>query len=107
EHLVAATWAELVVVAPATTNMLARIALGLGDDFLSTMLLAFDGPLVLAPAMHSVMWRRDSTQEHVATLRRRGVEIVGPIEGPLASGEVGVGRLAEPLDIVEGVAGRL
>ncbi len=107
EHLVAAAWAELVVVAPATTNTLARIALGLGDDFLSTMLLAFDGPVVLAPAMHSVMWRRDSTQEHLATLRRRGVDLVGPVEGPLASGEVGVGRLAEPLDIVEAVAARL
>jgi phosphopantothenoylcysteine decarboxylase/phosphopantothenate--cysteine ligase len=107
EHLVAAAWAELVVVVPATTNTLARIALGLGDDFLSTTLLAFEGPVVLAPAMHSAMWRRESTQEHVATLRRRGVELIGPIEGPLASGEVGIGRLADPLEIVEVAVGRL
>lgn len=74
---------------------------------MSTTLLAFDGPVVLAPAMHSAMWRRDSTREHVATLQRRGAVLVGPVEGPLASGEVGIGRLAEPSEIVEAVAEQL
>jgi phosphopantothenoylcysteine decarboxylase/phosphopantothenate--cysteine ligase len=87
-------------VAPATTHTLAKLALGLGDDFLTTAALAFDGPLVLAPAMHPAMWGRESTQQHVATLRRRGARLVGPMEGPLASGESGIGRMAEPPEIV-------
>jgi phosphopantothenoylcysteine decarboxylase / phosphopantothenate---cysteine ligase len=102
-HITAAAWAHVLCVAPATTHVLARLALGLADDFLTTTALAFTGPLVVAPAMHSSMWEKPSTQEHVDTLRRRGVWLVGPVEGPLASGESGMGRMAEPAAIVEAV----
>jgi phosphopantothenoylcysteine decarboxylase/phosphopantothenate--cysteine ligase len=99
-HIVAASWGQVLCAAPATTHLLARLALGLGDDFLTTTALAFSGPLVVAPAMHSVMWSQEATQQHVVTLKRRGVRFAGPIEGPLASGEVGMGRMAEPEEIV-------
>jgi phosphopantothenoylcysteine decarboxylase / phosphopantothenate---cysteine ligase len=102
-HITAAAWAHVLCVAPATTHVLARLALGLADDFLTTTALAFTGPVVVAPAMHSSMWEKPSTQEHVDTLRRRGVWLVGPVEGPLASGESGMGRMAEPAAIVEAV----
>ena len=98
-HITAAAWAEVLCVAPATTNVLARLALGLGDDFLTTTALAFAGPVVVAPAMHSVMWGQEATRQHVETLARRGVRFAGPVEGPLASGEVGMGRMAEPEEI--------
>ncbi len=90
-------------MAPATTHVLARLALGLGDDFLTTTALAFAGPVVVAPAMHSVMWEKEATQGHVETLRRRGVRLAGPVEGPLASGEVGMGRMAEPEEIARAI----
>jgi phosphopantothenoylcysteine decarboxylase/phosphopantothenate--cysteine ligase len=99
-HIAAAAWADVLCVAPATTHALARLALGLGDDFLTTTALAFAGPLVVAPAMHSVMWEQEATRGHVETLTRRGVWFAGPVEGPLASGEVGMGRMAEPEEIV-------
>ncbi len=103
-HITAAAWADVLCVAPATTNVIAKLALGLGDDFLTTTALAFSGPMVVAPAMHSVMWKRESTQQHVATLRRRGVWLAGPVEGPLASGEVGMGRMEDPEAIADAVA---
>lgn len=102
-HITAAAWANVLCVAPATTHVLARLALGLADDFLTTTALAFTGPVVVAPAMHSAMWEKPSTQEHMDTLRRRGVWIAGPVEGPLASGEVGMGRMADPEAIVQAV----
>lgn len=102
-HLVAARWADVVCIAPATCNTLARLALGLADDFLSTTVLAFGGPLVLAPAMSTEMWSQEVVQQHVRTLRERGVHLVGPVVGPLASGEVGLGRMVEPIEIVAGV----
>ena len=102
-HITAAAWAEVLCVAPATTHTIARLALGLGDDFLTTTALAFAGPVVVAPAMHSVMWGQEATQGHVETLRRRGVRFAGPVEGPLASGEVGMGRMAEPEEIVRAI----
>ncbi|HSK76067.1 MAG TPA: bifunctional phosphopantothenoylcysteine decarboxylase/phosphopantothenate--cysteine ligase CoaBC [Thermoanaerobaculia bacterium] len=102
-HITAASWAEVLCVAPATAHVLARLALGLADDFLTTTALAFTGPVVVAPAMHSAMWEKPSTQEHMDTLRRRGVWIAGPIEGPLASGEVGMGRMTDPEAIVQAV----
>ena len=107
-HITAAAWAEVLCVAPATTNVLARLALGLGDDFLTTTALAFAGPVVVAPAMHPVMWEQEPTQRHVESLRRRGVRFAGPVVGPLASGEVGMGRMAEPeeiLQLIEAAAG--
>ena len=102
-HLTAAAWAEVLCVAPATTHVIARLALGLADDFLTTTALAFTGPLVVAPAMHSAMWEKETTRQHVEALRRRGVRFEGPVEGPLASGEVGMGRMAEPEAIVQAV----
>ncbi len=103
-HLVAAKWADAACVAPATAHLMARLALGLADDFLTTTLLAFTGPVVLAPAMHSDMWRHPATAAHAGTLRRRGVAFVGPEEGPLASGEHGIGRMSEPEEIAAAVA---
>src|SRR5215218_3421453 len=102
-HITAAAWAEVLCVAPVTTNVLARLALGLGDDFLTTTALAFSGPMVVAPAMHSSMWYRETTRQHVEALLRRGVWLAGPVEGPLASGEVGMGRMAEPEEIARAV----
>src|ERR1700681_1615438 len=102
-HITAAAWAEVLCVAPATAHVLARLALGLADDFLTTTALAFTGPVVVAPAMHSSMWEKPTTQQHAAALRARGVWFTGPVEGPLASGEVGMGRRAEPEASVESV----
>ena len=102
-HIEAARWAEVLCVAPATAHLLARLALGLADDFLTTTALAFAGPVVVAPAMHSVMWEKEAIAGHVATLVRRGVHLVGPVSGALASGEVGIGRMAEPADIVAAI----
>jgi len=102
-HITAAAWAEALCVAPATAHVLARLALGLADDFLTTTALAFTGPVVVAPAMHSSMWEKATTQQHAAALKGRGVWLAGPVEGPLASGEVGMGRMAEPEAIVEAV----
>jgi phosphopantothenoylcysteine decarboxylase/phosphopantothenate--cysteine ligase len=102
-HIAAAAWAEVLCVAPATAHVLARLALGLADDFLTTTALAFTGPVVVAPAMHSAMWEKPATQQHAGTLKGRGVWFAGPVEGPLASGEVGMGRMAEPEAIVAAV----
>jgi phosphopantothenoylcysteine decarboxylase/phosphopantothenate--cysteine ligase len=93
--------ADLLVVAPLTANTLARLALGLADDVLTEAALAYAGPVLVAPAMNTRMWEHDATQANAATLRARGVEFVGPVEGELAEGEQGVGRMAEPEDILE------
>ncbi len=102
-HVEAAQWTDLLCVAPATANTLGRLALGLADDFLSTTALMFDGPLVVAPAMHDTMWRKPQVRGHVDALVARGAVVVGPVEGALASGEKGWGRMAEPDAIVEAV----
>jgi len=102
-HIEAAAWAGVLCVAPATAHTLGRLALGLADDFLTTTALAFAGPLVVAPAMHSVMWNQPAVRENVEALRRRGAWFAGPVEGPLASGEVGMGRMADPEAIVAAI----
>lgn len=102
-HIEAAAWADVLCVAPATAHVLARLSLGLADDFLTTAALAFEGPLVLAPAMHTAMWAKPAVREHAATLAARGARLVGPVEGPLASGEVGMGRMADPEAIADAV----
>lgn len=102
-HITAAAWADVLCVAPATAHALARLALGLADDFLTTVALAFSGPVVVAPAMHSAMWEQEATRRNVEILQRRGVRFAGPVAGPLASGEVGMGRMAEPEEIVEAI----
>lgn len=91
---------DLMIVAPATADLMAKMALGLADDLASTALLASDKPILIAPAMNSVMWGHAATQHNLAILRERGVAIVGPGSGDLACGEVGDGRMAEVPDIV-------
>ena len=90
---------DLLVVAPLTANTLARMAHGLADDVLTEAALAHTGPVLVAPAMNTRMWLHRATQANVATLRGRGVELIGPAEGELAEGEEGVGRMAEPEEI--------
>jgi phosphopantothenoylcysteine decarboxylase / phosphopantothenate---cysteine ligase len=90
---------DLLVVAPLTANTLARLAHGLADDVLTEAALAHSGPVLVAPAMNTRMWAHPATQDNVATLRARGVHLVGPSEGELAEGEEGVGRMAEPEEI--------
>jgi len=101
KHLSLAEQADAIVIAPATANCLAKAALGLGDDLLSTMLLTAQCPLIVAPAMDGGMWTHPSVTEHVQTLRARGSLVVDPEEGPLASGRIGQGRLAEESRILE------
>ena len=106
-HLEAASWADLLLVAPATAHTISALALGLADNFLLTTALAFEGPIVIAPALHRAMWENAAVQRRVAELESRGVRRVGPVEGPLASGEVAVGRMADVSDIVRAVVAAL
>lgn len=107
KHLSLPEQADVIVVAPATANCLAKSALGLGDDLLSTMLLTAQCPLVIAPAMDGGMWAHPSVTEHVRTLRARGTIVVDPEEGPLASGRIGHGRLADEGTILEAIQAAL
>ncbi len=93
--------ADLLVVAPLSANTLAKIALGLADNLLTSLALAFRGRFVVAPAMNTRMWEHPATQANAELLRGRGVEVVGPASGPLAEGEVGAGRMSEPHEIFE------
>ena len=103
KHLSLPAQADAIVIAPATANCLAKVALGLGDDLLSTMLLTSQCPLIVAPAMDGGMWTHPSVIEHVKTLRARGAVVVDPEIGPLASGRIGEGRLAEETAILEAI----
>jgi phosphopantothenoylcysteine decarboxylase / phosphopantothenate---cysteine ligase len=98
---------DLVLVAPATTDFLAKVALGLGDDLLSTLCLARECPLAMAPAMNRQMWEHAATQRNIATLRADGVAILGPDAGDQACGETGMGRMSEPVALVAGVVALL
>jgi phosphopantothenoylcysteine decarboxylase/phosphopantothenate--cysteine ligase len=98
-HLALARLADLVVIAPATADLLARIRAGMADDAVTTTVLAATCPVLLAPAMNTRMWRNAATQENLAALRARGMNVVGPGAGELADGDVGEGRLAEPEEI--------
>jgi len=99
DHIALADWAEGVVVAPATAHLLARMAGGLADDLVTTLLLATRAPVLVAPAMNVNMWRHPATQTNVSLLRERGVRFVGPAVGALACGWEGEGRMAEPAEI--------
>lgn len=101
DHIGVAQEADLLLVAPATADILAKFAHGIADDFLTTMHLAYAGPVLVAPAMNSNMWAHPATAENITTLRARGVHIVEPGAGELACGMVGPGRLAEPECIVD------
>lgn len=98
-HLALARAADLVVVAPATADLIARIRAGMADDAVTTTLVAATCPVLLAPAMNTRMWRNPAVQENLAALRARGLHVVGPGSGELADGDVGEGRLAEPDEI--------
>jgi phosphopantothenoylcysteine decarboxylase/phosphopantothenate--cysteine ligase len=103
-HLALARMADLVVVAPATADLLARLRAGMADDAVTTTVLAATCPVLVAPAMNTRMWRNPATQENLAALRARGVLVTGPAAGELADGDVGEGRLADPEDIAEAAA---
>jgi len=100
DHIELARWADLVLVAPATADLMARLAVGLADDLLTTLALATTAPLVLAPAMNHRMWLNPATQENLVRLQDRGVRILGPAEGDQACGEQGPGRMLEPDEIL-------
>jgi phosphopantothenoylcysteine decarboxylase/phosphopantothenate--cysteine ligase len=99
-HLELARWADRVIVAPATADLLARLAHGHADDLVTTLCLATTAPVTVAPAMNHRMWLHPATQANVATLAARGAQVIGPADGPLAEGESGPGRLVEPNDLV-------
>ncbi|MBK1724377.1 bifunctional phosphopantothenoylcysteine decarboxylase/phosphopantothenate--cysteine ligase CoaBC [Thiocystis violacea] len=101
DHIELARWAERLLIAPATADLMARLAAGIADDLLTTLALATEAKLTLAPAMNQVMWRHPATQANLETLRGRGACILGPGEGQQACGEVGPGRMLEPLEIAE------
>src|SRR6202161_4281816 len=103
EHIAVAQRIDLLVVAPATANVIAKMARGVADDFLTTLYLATTAPVVVAPAMNVNMWEHAATQENVQVLRERGVHVVTPDEGYLACGMTGAGRLAGLDAIVEAV----
>jgi phosphopantothenoylcysteine decarboxylase/phosphopantothenate--cysteine ligase len=110
-HIELARWADVVLVAPASADLIARLAAGLADDLLTTIALATSARLVLAPAMNHRMWLHPATQDNVARLRQRGVELLGPAMGEQACGEIGPGRMLEPEAItqalLQGVRGSL
>ena len=106
-HVALGRSADLYLIVPASASTIARIAHGLADDFVSLTALAMRGPTLIAPAMDALMWANAATQQNVATLRARGVEFLGPVEGRLASGEVGAGRLMEPAAIVAHARARI
>lgn len=102
-HIELARWADLVVVAPATADFIARLAAGLADDLLTTLCLATGAPLAIAPAMNRLMWTHAATRDNVHRLAERGVTVLGPGAGEQACGETGEGRMLEPLEIIAGL----
>jgi phosphopantothenoylcysteine decarboxylase / phosphopantothenate---cysteine ligase len=102
-HIELARWADLIVVVPASADFMARLAQGVAPDLLTTLCLASDAPVLLAPAMNRLMWANAATQANTATLIDRGIRMIGPVEGDQACGETGPGRMAEPADIVQSI----
>ena len=102
-HIELARWADAVLIAPASADFLARLATGQASDLLSTLCLATEAPIAVAPAMNHVMWANAATRTNVATLAQRGVQVFGPAEGDQACGEIGEGRMLEPVDLAERV----
>ncbi|MBY6199035.1 bifunctional phosphopantothenoylcysteine decarboxylase/phosphopantothenate--cysteine ligase CoaBC [Vibrio hangzhouensis] len=100
-HIELAKWADLVLLAPATADLIARMSAGMGNDLLTTLVLASDAPIAVSPAMNQQMYRNVATQENIATLSRRGMMIWGPAAGEQACGDIGPGRMLEPMQLVE------
>jgi len=107
EHIALARRAELICIAPATANIIAKFAHGIADDLLTTLVLAAACPIIVAPAMNAQMWQKPAVQRNVAQLRADGFQIIGPEEGWLSCGERGPGRMAEPERIFEQIAALL
>ncbi len=103
-HIQLSRWADMLLVAPASANILARMAAGMADDLAATVLLATDKPVLVAPAMNVRMWDHPATRANLETLKARGVGVIGPNEGAMACGEFGPGRMSEPLEIVAALA---
>jgi phosphopantothenoylcysteine decarboxylase/phosphopantothenate--cysteine ligase len=103
-HIELARWADVVLIAPATADFLARLATGQANDLLATLCLATQAPVAVAPAMNHVMWTNPATTANVATLQQRGIHIFGPGSGDQACGEIGEGRMLEPLELVDRIA---
>jgi phosphopantothenoylcysteine decarboxylase/phosphopantothenate--cysteine ligase len=102
QHISLKDWGDMLIVAPATANIIGKVANGIADDALSTLLLAFSQkPVVMAPAMNSLMWAHPAVQRNIETLRGWGIRMVGPAEGELACGTDGIGRMSEPSEIVD------
>ncbi len=106
-HIELADSADLLCVAPATANILAKAAMGLADDLLSTVLLSFAGPILFAPAMNTRMWEKPAVRRNVAQLKDDGAMLIGPEEGYLSCGATGAGRMAEPEAIFQAIADAL
>ncbi|MDA8389344.1 MAG: bifunctional phosphopantothenoylcysteine decarboxylase/phosphopantothenate--cysteine ligase CoaBC [Gammaproteobacteria bacterium] len=102
-HIDAARWADMVVVAPATAHFISRLASGAADDILTTLCLATEAPLLVAPAMNRIMWEKPVTQTNCRRLVEHGTMLIGPDSGPQACGETGFGRMAEPASIVHAI----
>ena len=100
-HIELARWADAILIAPATANTIARLSSGRADDLLSSITLAFDGPIGLAPAMNQAMWKDERTQSNIKNLERKEFSLYGPGSGEQACGDVGLGRMLEPSEIVE------
>lgn len=105
DHISLARWADVVLVAPATANFLAKLTHGMADDLLSTICLSLESPLAVAPAMNQAMWSNPATQENIRQLSARGIRLFGPSFGAQACGEVGFGRMLEPDQLLERLAG--
>ncbi len=103
-HIELARWADLLLIAPATADLMARLAAGIADDLLTTLALATTAPLILAPAMNQQMWRHPATRDNLARLQARGARILGPAEGSQACGDQGPGRMLEPLEIAQALS---
>lgn len=103
-HIELAKWADLIVIAPASADFMARLANGMGNDLLTTICLATDAPICLAPAMNQAMWRAPQTQQNAEALRQQGITLWGPSVGEQACGDTGPGRMIEPLEILDAVS---
>jgi len=107
DHIGMADWTDACVIAPATADVIGRIAAGLADDLLTTTVLALQAPVLLAPAMNTRMWAKPAVQDNVAKIEAWGYHLVGPAEGRLACGDTGPGRMSEPEEIIEALEGML
>jgi len=104
-HIELAKWADAILIAPATASFISRMTVGAGSDLLSTLCLATQAPIFVAPAMNQAMWHNIATQENMATIKRRGISVIGPGAGEQACGDVGLGRMLDVPDIIEAFAG--